>query len=401
MKIPYVVALVALVLCTTPFTGCETVNSGVAQLAVLNLKSVVESKIREYEQKSDFKGLREYLRNLLQKKPEGWDAAVEKLVVSKLAEVNSICLRAEIEAEISAKEKAGDYARLVAFLTDCQKRKPEGWNSEIAKFVGEALFTAHVQAKCKQFGEQKDFVGMALYLQELKEQSDKIDQWNDKVAAFVDGVLARIDEKIVAIETDRIWNEVRDALQKKDFATARSLTSTAAPFAYKKVAPAVLIFRIGLLNAVVNPYQAECVIEQMERDMADGNKEAVEAVHAVKDEFPTIHQKLADCRVGLEHLFWCKSSQDALLEKYDGKIQEVMDRRLAAYNGYAEILLLISRLKEEMQGYVPVVKSSSGEGLANGSDNYIAELTTEVLAREFTTEKMNEKIMARRGELLK
>ena len=320
-KLIYVVIAMSMALCVGGLTGCQALeaakNNVGAAIAASGLKSDIESRCKQYEAKSDGAGMKAYLEGLLkaEPKPEGWDESVEKLVNSWLAKARSLVLKNRIQAT---------YDKYIA-------------NGEADK--------------------ARD------YLVKILAAKDKMADWDESIEKLVRDLLAKVRGELLKCRCAAIWAEVKAALDQRDFAAARRLTATAAPCADKEIRDDVLAYRIGVLNEVINPYQSDWIVYQMKAKVAelkasgkDGEVAAyLDTVALIKDDIPSIEQKVRAIKPGLENLYWLDDRIQDYLRRNIAEIQKILDTRAVdgKYRDYKEVHKLVDAAVAEMKLYDP------------------------------------------------
>mgnify|MGYP003320950095 CR=1 FL=1 len=298
--------------------------------------------------------------------------ALESAKNSVVASVSAMRLKSDIEDECLKYESKNDGVGLKAYLTKLQNTtpKPDGWDSTLDVLVenwmakaATMLLKTETQRTCDNFIAQGDAVGAKSYLNGLLAMDKKPTGWNDSVEALVNSLLAMVREAVLKSQCERIWNEVKVALDKRDFATARKLTSMANPFADDELRNDILKYRIGILNEIVNPYQCDWIIHQMGLKVAElrkngqenGVKAYLASVESIKDEFPSIDQKTKEISQGLKNLYWLDDRVRGYVEMHIAQAREILDARavLGNYRDYKEVFDLVDAAVVEMKLYNP------------------------------------------------
>lgn len=358
----YGTAVLAIVACASGLTGCQALeaakNSVVAGVAGIGLKSDIEKKCAEYEAANDGKGLKAYLLELQKKdpKPEGWSDSLDELVRQWLAKADTMILK------------------------------------------------ALVQSKYEQFIEANNIPGAKGYFEKLLTLEKKPAGWDESVETLVKEALAKVQEKMVEFRCGQIWASVKEALDQRDFAAARKLTSTAAPEEDETIRNAVLVYRVGVLNEVVNPYQSDWTIYEMQTKVAElknaGKSNQVQAyldsVPTVVDELPSIAAKVKEIAPSLKNLYWLDDRINDYLSRNVADIQYMIDTRAVSgqYRDYKEVFDLVDAAVAEMKLYNPTWDElPQQEALWDASMRNVR--------RVMTTLELNEKIVAAKGSLLK
>ena len=364
-KLVYGVAIVSMALCVGGLTGCQALeaakNNVVAGIAASGLKSDIDARCKQYEESNDGAGMKTYLDGLLkaEPKPEGWNDSVVELVNSWLAKANSMIRRSQIQSA---------YDKYIA-------------NGEVDK--------------AKE------------YLTKIIAAKGKVSNWDESVEKLVQELLAKINGELLKFRCAAIWAEVKAALDKRDFDAARKLTSTAAPCLDEELRDGVLIYRIGVLNEIVNPYQSDWIINQMKAKVGElkqaGKQDEISAyldsVGLIKDEIPSIEQKVREIQPSLENLYWLEDRIQSYLQQNIAQIQVLLDNRVVSgnYRDYKEVYDLVDAAVAEMKLYSPVVE----EGIKNGNGIESWEASMKSVRRVMTTAEANAAISAAKAELSK
>lgn len=358
----YGTAVLAIAAGASGLTGCQALeaakNSVVAGVAGMGLKSDIEKKCAEYEASNDGKGLKAYLLELQKKnpKPEGWSDSLDELVRQWLAKADTMVLKMLI------------------------------------------------QAKYDQLVKADDIPGVKDYMSKLLALEKKPAGWDESVAALVKELLAKAQEKMVEFRCGQIWTAVKAALDQRDFATARKLTSTAAPEEDEMIRNALLVYRVGVLNEVINPYQSDWTVYEMQTKVAElkesGKADQVQGyldtVPMVVDEIPSIAAKVKEIAPSLKNLYWLDDRINDYLSRNVADIQYMIDTRAVSgqYRDYKEVFDLVDAAVAEMKLYNP-----TWDELPQQEVPWDASMRN--VRRVMTTLELNEKIVAAKGSLLK
>jgi len=404
-------------LCVGGLTGCQALeaakNNVVAEIKSSRLKSDIESRCKQYEAKNDGSGMKEYLNELLKAKPDGWDESVEKFVDSQLAKANSMLLAkltSDIESHCKQYEAKNDGAGMKAYLDGLIKAnpKPDGWDESVEKLVDSELAKARsmllynrIQGTYDNYIAKGEVDKANEYLAQILADKDKTADWNESIEKLVNDLLAKISEEVLKCRCATIWAGVKAALDNHDFTTARKLTATAAPCAEESIREKVLVYRIGVLNEIINPYQSDWIIHQMQSKVAelrqagknDDVRTYVDSVGLIKDEIPSIEQKVLAIKPGLENLYWFNDKIQSYLQQNISEIQKMLDARSVSgeYRSYKEVYDLVDDAVAEMKLYNPVW----------GDRENAWEGSMRSVRRVMTTAEANAAISATKAELTK
>ena len=330
----------------------------------MGLKSDIENKCAEYEKSKDASGLRAYLTGLQKAdpKPEGWGESVDELIKTWLAKAQTMLLKAEIAAKyrdlLDKKEVDGASTYLSGLLS--VKQKPTGWDSTVE---------THVRI-------------------------------------FIEG----LKDEIRKCRCEEIWQKVKVALDERNFATARQLTSTAEPYADEELRLDILKYRVGLLNEVVNPYQTDVIINEMQTKFrsfkdagqVDQAKAFLATVEPIRDSFPSIEQKVIEIAPSLKGLYWLDSRVSEYLQKHIAEIQAIMDARGVSgeCRDYKAVYDLVDAAVAEMKLYNPKWDKDTGMFIESSTEaNW--ETSMKSVRRVMTTAAANNAIEGAKAALLK
>ncbi len=350
-------------LCVTCLTGCFVLRNVQEQVEASRLKSDIEKQCKDYEEKNDSPGMKLYLDGLLkaEPKPNGWNESVVKLVNSGIVKAEEIC-------NATAKLKL------------------------------------EIESRCKEYEEKNDGSGMKLYLDGWLKAEPKPKGWNASVVELINSWLLKAHQMILAEKIraacKEIWAGVKAALDKRDFDTARRLTSTAAPHADKEMRHAVLTYRVGILNEIINPYQSSWIIYEMKAKVDElrrtGKEDEVrsylDSVALIKDEIPPLEQKILSIRPALKDLYWLDDLIQSYLKRNVAQMRALIDARAVAgkHHDYKAVFGLIDAAIAEMKLYDPV--------WGIGEDKW--EKSMRAIYREMTTAEVNAAILKAKKSLL-
>lgn len=356
-KLVYGVAIVSIAFCVGGLTGCQALeavkNNVVTGIAASGLKSDIDARCKQYEEKNDGVGMKAYLDGLLtaEPKPEGWNDSVVELVNSWLAKANFMIRRSQIQSA---------YDKYIA-------------NGEVDK--------------AKE------------YLTKILAAKGKVSNWDESIEKLVQELLAKINGELLKFRCAAIWAEVKAALDQRDFATARKLTATAKPYADEAIRNDILAYRIGILNEIVNPYQCDWTIYQMKSRVAtlkESGKENevgayLKSVEFVKDDIPSIEEKVREIKPGLENLYWLDDRIQTYLSQNIAEIQKILDERSVGgeYRDYKEVWDLVDAAVAEMKLYNPT----------RTEHEKAWEASMKSVRRVMTTADVNAAISAAKAEL--
>ena len=407
--------------------GCQVLESAttsvVSGVKGMGLKSDIDKKCAAFEKSRDAVGLRNYLLELRKTdpKPEGWGDSVEGLIDSwlkKAAALASRCLSEELEKVCADYETKGDARGLKVYLQDflASKKTAFGWNSSLEELVKTWMRKAltmglksEIEAKYQKFIDEKDVDGAGAYLLGLLSAEQKPDGWDDSIEKMVKSLLEGLKEEVVKCRCNEIWQDVRVALEKRDFAMARKLTSTAEPYADEALRLDILTYRVGLLNEVINPYQSDVIIDEMQRrfnsykeaGQLDQAKAYLKTVQPIRDAFPSIEQKVSAIAPELKGLYWLDSRVDAYLQKHIAEMQRLMDARSVAgeYRDYGPVYKMVEEAVAEMKLYNPFSDKAAVQHMQAGVAGWEASMKN--VRRVMTTAAANAAIESAKEALLK
>ena len=358
-KVVYGVAIVSIAFCVGGLTGCQALeaakNNVVTGIAASGLKSDIDARCKQYEESNDGAGMKTYLDGLLkaEPKPEGWNDSVVELVNSWLAKANSMIRRSQVQST---------YDKYIA-------------NGEVDK--------------AKE------------YLTKILAAKGKVANWDELVEKLAQELLAKVNGELLKFRCAKIWEEVKAALDKRDFATARKLTATAKPYADEAIRNDIQAYRIGILNEIINPYQCDWTIYQMKSKVAmlkESGKENevgvyLKSVELVKDDIPSIEEKVRGIKPGLENLYWLDDRIQIYLSQNIAEIQRILDERSVGgeHRDYKEVYDLVDAAVAEMKLYNPTRTKREVEW----------EERMKSVRRVMTTTEANAAISAAKAELSK
>ena len=395
------VASAILAVCLGICSGCSTIE-GV--LNTRNLNSRIRETCAAYEKVPDWMGLKTYVMQELavQPRPEGWSPSTESLLKEKKALAEQELLIAELKAKFEKLTASGKSADAESDLVSLLKNPPEGWNDKVARIVRELLaklICGRIQAQFDAYVKDGKLGEANAYLEGLLKVDPRPIGWDSSVESLVKSLLESLKKNLSVTLCEKLWEDVKAALDVHDFAKARQLTSTNAPDPQAvdtATREKLMTYRIGILNEVVNPYQSDWIIYEMKTKVKSlSKKEAVaylNSVSLIKDEFPTIHQKVAEIEPGLSGLYWLDDRIRDYVDKHCAMIQGIMDRRSVngIYRDYADVMALIDKAVAEMKDYTPPFQ----EGVLRWEESL------KDIRRVMTTAGANAAINSAKGELL-
>lgn len=408
-------------------SGCQALeaakNNVVSGVKGMGLKSDIENKCAEYEKSKDASGLRSYLIGLQKTdpKPEGWSESVDELIKTWLAKAETLAgtiLKDEIEKKCADFETKNDAKGLKTYLLQLQSAKKStfGWNAALDELVTTwlvkaqtMLLKAEIAAKYQDLMAKKDVDGASAYLSGLLSAKQKPTGWDSTIESYVRSLFDGLKGEILKCRCEEIWQQVKAALDERNFATARQLTSTAEPYAEEELRLDILTYRVGLLNEVVNPYQSDVIIDEMQikfRSLKDAGqvdqaKAFLATVEPIKDSFPSIEQKVTEIAPSLRGLYWLDNRVNEYLQKHIAEIQPIMDARSVSgeYRDYKAVYDLVDAAVAEMKLYNPRWDKKTGKFLKDS-----AEASWEASMRNvrcvMTTSEANSAIEGAKAKLL-
>ena len=372
-----VIAMASMSLCVGGLTGCRTIGSAIA---AFSMKSDIESRCRQFEENYDGAGMKTYLDDLLntKPKPEGWNDSIEELVNSRLAKARSMIsqsksLKTELESRCKQFEEKNDSEGLRSYLEGllATNPKPDGWDESVAELVNSLLIKAHsqilknkIQATYDKYVASRNADKARSFLLQTLADNAKTTGWNKSVEDMVRNLLEDVNGVLLTCYCEKIWAGVKAALDKRDFEAARRLTATAAPCENEQMRAGVLSYRIGILNEIINPYQSDWIIYQMKAKVSELKKAGkddevgayLNSIQMIKDDIPCIEQKVREIKLGLKNLYWLDDRIQDYLQKNIAEIQTMLDARIVPgeYRSYKEIHAMIDSAVSEMKLYTPV-----------------------------------------------
>lgn len=401
--------------CIACLTGCQTVENTISSFG---LKSDIEAQCKKYEERNDVAGMKAYLDDLLKPttpKPKGWNESIKEFVTSRRNRAEGMMayaseLKSDIEIRSKKYEERNDGAGMKAYLDGLlnAEPKPAGWDGSVEALVNSWLVKANslvlkdrIQTSYDKYIANREIDKAKDYLSATYASKGKMPEWNDSVEKLVKDLLVRVGTEVLKLRCEAIWTDVKAALDKRDFAAARRLTATAAPCVDEEIRDAVLAYRIGVLNEVINPYQSDWVIHEMKVKVAElkqTGKEGevpayLDSVALIKDEIPSIEQKVLAIKPALENLYWLDDRIQSYLRQNAAEIRKLLDARAVAgeYREYTEVYDLVDAAVAEMKLYNPIW--GSGESAWASSMRSVR--------RTMTTAEANAAILAAKEALRK
>lgn len=304
-------------------------------------------------------------------------STVQSTVKNTVSEIQQNVIASSINVEINKQcseyEKSGDGAGMKAYLLKQQKLtpKPDGWNettdalikewmAKAEKLLAAAQLKKDITTKYNEFAAKGDFDGAKKYLDKSLAAEKKPASWDNSVEVLIKELLVALKKEQIKWCCNAIWQEVKAALDRRDFVTARKLTSTAKPYNDVEIRDAILMYRIGILNEVINPYQCDSIIFDMRSKVAnlknaDAIKLYLESVPLVEDDFSNIYNKVKDISTGLKNLYWYDDRIAEYLEAHIAQARELLDTRAVSgtFRDYKEVYDLVDVAVAEMKLYNP------------------------------------------------
>ena len=303
----------------------------------------------------------------------------------------------------------------VGGLSGCQAL--EAAKNNIAAGISASGLKSDIEARCKQYEENGDGEGMKAYCDGLLNAEPKPEGWDSSIVELINAwlqkahamLLAKSNGELLKAKCSEIFKEVKAALDKRDFDTARKLTATAAPCTDEKIRDAVLVYRIGVLNEIINPYQSDWIIYQMKtkvRELKNAGKNSDEinaylnSVGLIKDTIPSIEQKVREIKPGLENLYWLDDRIQDYLRENISEIQRILDARNVGgeYRDYKEVYDLVDLAVAEMKLYTPTGEEASKDVVIM-VNNW--ETSMKSVRRVMTTDMANKAITEAKESLAK
>lgn len=384
-KIGIVSAILAA--CLSIGSGCGTLE-GV--LNTRNLNKQIKDACLAYEKVPDWTGLKNYVEQELARmpRPEGWGTSTETLLSGKKSLAEQELLLAEMRGKHDRLLSDGKAADAESYLASLLGNPPKGWNDKVAREVRELLaklLRTRIQAQFDAYVADGKLSEANAYLESFLKAAERPAGWDSSVEALVKQLQAKLKKSLGAQLCAKLWENVKAALDVRDFAKARQLTSMAAPDPQAVDAATrneVMTYRIGILNEVVNPYQSDWIIYEMKAKVRTLSKRDaiayVKSVPLIKDEFPTIHQKVEEIAPGLGNLYWLDDRIRAYVDSNRAKIQQIMDTRNVhgSYRDYKEVFALVDKAVAEMKDYNPRGRNDSDVDLWEGSLKHVRRVMT-------------------------
>lgn len=408
-------------------TGCQALeaakNNVVAGVKGMGIKSDIEKRCADFEVAKDAAGMRAYLIDLQKTdpKPEGWDESIDELVKTWLAKAEALAaenLKSKIEKTCLDFESKDDAKGLQSYLQNLKATAKSifGWNAShdelVSSWMKKALtmiLKTEITTKHQEFIGQGDVDGASGYLSGLLSSEQKPAGWDASVETLVKGLFDGLKGEILKCRCNEIWRAVKAALDQRDFVTARKLTSMAEPYADEELRLDILTYRVGLLNEVVNPYQSDVIIDEMQtrfNSLKDaGQMEQARAyldtVTPIVDSFPTIEQKVLEIAPALKGLYWLDSRVNAYLQKHIAEIQPMMDARSVGgeYRDYKAVYDLVDAAVAEMKQYNPCWEKATGALVREDVKRWEGSMKN--VRRVMTTAEANSAIANAKATLLK
>ena len=167
---------------------------------------------------------------------------------------------------------------------------------------------------------------------------------------------------------------------------------------------ALLVYRVGVLNEVINPYQSDWTVYEMQTKVAElkesGKADQVQGyldtVPMVVDEIPSIAAKVKEIAPSLKNLYWLDDRINDYLSRNVADIQYMIDTRAVSgqYRDYKEVFDLVDAAVAEMKLYNP-----TWDVLPREEVPWDASMRN--VRRVMTTLELNEKIVAAKEALSK
>ena len=204
----------------------------------------------------------------------------------------------------------------------------------------------------------------------------------------------KLEERDFRLECDRLLGEVRAALQKQDFVSARSLLWGRNKNIAERLQPTMLAFRIGVLNTFVNPLHLVCIVDDINNTVnglmkAGKFDEALKFLdaYAVEGTENKLLEELLEVvkkEYGETYLVGEKELS-AFFRIHAEELQMLLDARVGAWKHPAD-----GSLEKALEA---LAKGMKDEVLDEGAiKSYISNIRKSIVARNVTTAALKDRL---------